>query len=159
MELELTPDWGSQITTPLVLTPDWQSRIVDASSSITDIVAFHAALRVLEASDEGILHPPIHTFRAINIGNGGFFHAVSFINDWRLRFAGAGSYEITGNIEAPLVPMTGVFVTQTKALAFATTSAAGAAATPVSADEIANKVWQHPVVKTLLTIRSFLGLK
>jgi hypothetical protein len=142
----------------MTLTPDWQNRIVDSSSSIDDIVAFHAALRELEASPEGILFPAIHSFRAISIGGGGFFHAVDFINGWRLRFPAAGNYTVTGNIGADVVPVAGVFVMQTKALAFATTSGAGGGgASSPSADAVANAVWSHPFANTLLTVKKFLG--
>jgi hypothetical protein len=107
----------------MTLTPDWNNKIIDSSDSITDIVAFHQALRVLEASPVGMLYPAIHTYRALDIGNGGHFYAVDFLNSWRLRFPMAGNYTITGNITAEIVPVAGVFIQQTKALAFATTSA------------------------------------
>jgi len=109
----------------MLLTPQWESRVIDSSASITDLVAFHKALRELEASFTGMLHPAIHTYRALDVGGGGFFYAVEFVNGWRLRFPAAGSYTIIGNIKAELVPAPGVFVEATKALAFATTSAAG----------------------------------
>lgn len=105
------------------LTPDWANKVIDSSDNITDIVAFHQALRQLEASATGMLYPQIHTYRAIDIGGGGHFYAVDFINSWRLRFPAAGNYAITGNISAEIIPMAGVFITQTRALAFATSSA------------------------------------
>jgi hypothetical protein len=145
----------------MTLTPDWQNRVIDSSSSITDIVAFHEALRELEASPEGMLFPAIHTYRAIGIGGGGFFYAVDFINGWKLRFPTAGNYTITGNIGAEIVPTPGVFVMQTKALAFATTAAdgAGGGVAGPSADDVANAVWKHPFVSALLTVKKFIGLK
>jgi hypothetical protein len=109
----------------MTLTPDWNNKIIDSSDSISDIVAFHQALRVLEASPVGMLHPPIHTYRALDLGGGGSFYTVDFVNSWRLRFPTPGNYSITGNISAEIVPVAGVFLTQTKALAFATTSAGG----------------------------------
>jgi hypothetical protein len=145
----------------MALTPDWDNRIIDSSSSITDLVTFHQDLRALEASTTGMLFPPIHTFRALDVGGGGYFYSVDFINGWKLRFPVAGNYTITGNINAEVVGVAGVFVFQTKSLAFATTSAAGSGGgtgSAPSADDVANAVWSHPFASTLLTVKKFLGL-
>lgn len=140
----------------MILTPDWDNKLIDSSSSITDLVAFHKALRELEASPVGMLYPQIHSYRALDVGGGGFFYAVTFENGWRLRFPQAGNYTINGNLTADIVGVAGVFVYQTKALAFATTSSGTVGQVSVNADEIADKVWSHPLVSSLLTVKKFL---
>ena len=59
----------------MALTPDFAARIVHSDASITDAVAFHAELRDIEASDEGVLYPAIHSYRQVALGGhrlGGF---------------------------------------------------------------------------------------
>lgn len=157
----------------MALTPDWENRVINSSASVTDIVAFHKSLRQLEASLIGMRYPAIHTYRALDVGGGGFFYSVDFINGWRLRFPAAGNYVVTGNINAEVIGEAGVFVMQTKALAFATTSAAGtggAGAAP-SAGEIADAVLNAPaasfnrpgtigrLINLVLTLPKFLAYK
>lgn len=109
----------------MALTADFSNKIIDSTASITDIVAFHQALRVLEASDLGMLYPVVHTFKALDLGGGAFMYGVDFVNGWRLRFPVAGDYTIIGNVNAAIIGVAGVFVDRTKALAFATTSSTG----------------------------------
>jgi hypothetical protein len=123
----------------MAITVDWASKIVNATSSITDIVAFKDTLRDLEDNDDGILYPPIITYKRLDLGGGAFFHAVDFINEYRLRFSIAGNYTIVGNISAAIVPVAGVFVDRTKSAAFATVAGTGGGG--VSAAQI----WQHVV--------------
>jgi hypothetical protein len=155
------------------LVPDWDNRIIDCNASITDIVAFHKDLRVLEASPLGMRVPVIHTFRAIDVGGGGSFYALDLLNGWRLRFPQPGNYVITGNVGAEVIGVPGVFVMQTKALAFATTSATGAGGgtSGPSATEIADAVLNAPaatynrtgtigrLINLVLTLPKFLAYR
>lgn len=107
------------------ITVDWVNKRVNSTSSILDILEFKESLRLLEESDQGVLNPPIITYKRLDLGGGAFFHGVDFINGYTLRFPNAGTYEIIGNIGAAIVPVAGVFVERTKAAAFATVSGSG----------------------------------
>jgi hypothetical protein len=109
----------------MAISVDWAARIVNSTASITDIVAFKDILRDLEDNDDGILHPPIITYKRLDLGGGAFFHAVDFVNGYQLRFPNAGSYEVIGNIGAAIVPVPGVFVDRIKSAAFATIAGSG----------------------------------
>jgi hypothetical protein len=50
---------------------------------------------------------------------------LDYINGYTLIFPNAGNYTITGNLNAAIVPVGGVFVDRTKAAAFATVSGSG----------------------------------
>jgi hypothetical protein len=140
----------------MALSYDWDNRIVHSTASITDVVAFHAALRDAEDSVEGVIVPTIHTYKEIDLG-GAVFPAVAFVNGWTLQFP-AGNYEIRGgNINATINPVAGVFVKQTQSAAYAVTSIGAGGATPADiADAVAPAVWAH--IKAL-TVGKFLGLK
>ena len=109
----------------MALTPDFANLLILSDSSITDIVAFHEALRDIEQSDTGMLYPTIHAYKKVNLGGGAYFHDVPFINGWRLKFPTPGNYTVIGNIGAEIVPVAGVFVDRTKAAAFSTTASGG----------------------------------
>jgi hypothetical protein len=109
----------------MAISVDWAARIVNSTASITDIVAFKDILRDLEDNEDGILHPPIITYKRLDLGGGAFFHAVDFVNGYQLRFPNAGSYEVIGNIGAAIVPVPGVFVDRIKSAAFATIAGSG----------------------------------
>jgi hypothetical protein len=131
----------------MALTPDFANKLVLSDASITDIVAFHAALRDIESSDTGMLYPTIHAYKRVDLGGGAFFHDVPFLNGWQLKFPTPGNYEAIGNIGATIVPVAGVFVDRTKAAAFATVSSTGGSTGPTAAD-IAAAVWASmPVVQ------------
>lgn len=119
----------------MALTADFANKVIDSTASIPDVVAFHQALRVLEASDTGMLYPIIHTFKAIDLGAGGYFYSVDFVNGWRLRFPSPGDYTITGNINTPVIGVAGVFVDRTKALAFATSAAGGGGSSGLTTEQ------------------------
>jgi hypothetical protein len=122
----------------MALTPDFPNKLILSDASITDIVTFHEALRDIEDSDEGMLNPPIHAYKRVDLGGGAYFHDVPFINGWQLKFPVAGNYTIIGNIGANVVPVAGVFVDRTKSAAFSTTSSGGSGPT---ASSIADAVW------------------
>ena len=120
----------------MALFPDFPARIVRSDASISDAVAFHAALRDIESSDEGILYPSIHSYREVQLGGGALFPAVKFVNGWRLEFP-AGNWEVSGgNVDAPIVPIPGCYVRVTQSAAYAVTSVGGA----VTPDELAAAV-------------------
>lgn len=122
----------------MALTADYANKLILSDSSITDIVAFHEALRGIEESETGMLYPPVHAYKKVDLGGGAFFHDVPFANGWQLKFPTAGNYTIIGNIGATLVPVAGVFVDRTKSAAFATV--AGTGSTGPSAADIASAV-------------------
>jgi hypothetical protein len=109
----------------MALTPNFTSRIIDSDASVNDLPAFHEALRAIEESDAGMLYPPIHTYKRIDLGGGAYFHAVDFINGWVLRFPNPGTYSVIGNLNCTISMTAGVAVERTKAAAFATTSVGG----------------------------------
>lgn len=118
----------------MAITVDWPSRVVDSTASITDIVAFKEALRDLEDDPLGMMYPPVITYKRLDLGGGAFQHGVDFINGYVLRFPVAGNYTITGNINATIQPVAGVFVDRTKASAFATVAGDGGSAGPTAAE-------------------------
>lgn len=155
----------------MALTFDWSNKVVESDDSITDLPAFHAALRAAEDDAVGMLYPTIHTWKALDLGEGGFFYQADFINGWQLKFPNAGAYTIRGNLNAPIISVPGVYVERKTSSAFTTTSAeGGGGGSGPTASEIAAAVWSYPtasantgigafVTKKLLTVAQFLGLK
>lgn len=107
-----------------MLSMDWGNRIVQSDASILDLPMFKEEIRLLEQGEDGILYPPIVTYKKVDLGGGAYFHAVDFINGYTLKFTGTGVYQILGNLNCTIVP-TGVQVERTKASAFATSSTSG----------------------------------
>ncbi len=126
----------------MALTPDYTLRIIHSDASITDAPAFHAALRDFEASETGVLHPTIHTYKEVDLGGGAVFPAIDFINGWALQFP-AGNWVIAGgNINAPINPVAGCYVKQTQSAAYAVTAiGSGGGIVPPTAGENAAAVW------------------
>ena len=144
----------------MTISVDWENKLVLSTASIPDIVAFKDTIRDLEDDATGMLYDPIIAYKRVDLGGGAFFHDVPFINGYQLMFPNAGSYTVSGNIGATIVPVAGVFVVQTKAAAFATvTGSGGGGGTAPTAEENANAVWQHSFVAKLLTVAKYLGLK
>lgn len=131
----------------MALTPDFTNRLILSDASITDIVAFHEALRDIEASDTGMLHPTVHAYKRVDLGGGAYFHDCPFINSWQLKFPTPGNYTVIGNIGATIVPVAGVFVDRTKAAAFATVAGEGGAggAAPTVAEIVAGIMAQAQI--------------
>lgn len=115
----------------MALTFDTANRVIESTASITDLPVFHAALRDWEDSQEGIVHPVTHTWKALDLGGGAFFYQVDLINAWRLKFVGTGTFTIIGNLNGQIVP-TGVQVERKTSAAFATTAVGGSG--PSAAD-------------------------
>lgn len=138
----------------MALTPDFQNRVIHSDASLPDMVAFHGLLRDIEASDEGVLHPAIHTYKEIPLG-GAVFPAVAFINGWTLQFP-AGDFTIGGgNLEATINPVPGCYVKQTQSAAFAVSSALGGGGGP-TAQEIVDLLLAQ---QSTLTLEKFIALK
>lgn len=106
----------------MALSANYLTKIVTTTASITDVIAFHEELRLLESSADGILYAPIHTYKLVPLGGGANFPAVAFINGWQLQFP-AGNWEIRGgNVDVTIVSLAGVFVKQTQSAAYAVTA-------------------------------------
>lgn len=106
----------------MALTFDWPGRVVSSDASILDLPAFHAALRDAEDDEAGAIHPVIHTWKSLDLGGGATFGQVDFINGWTLRFPVPGNYEIRGNLNATIVPTSGVYVERKTSAAYVTTA-------------------------------------
>lgn len=121
----------------MALTFDWPNKVVESTASITDLPAFHALLRDAEDDAAGMIHPVIHSWKALDLGSGAYFYQADFINGWQLKFPSAGNYTISGNLNAPIVPVAGVYVERKTSAAFATTAVGGSGP---SAGDIASAV-------------------
>lgn len=105
------------------LTLDYISRIVESDESITDAIAFHGILRDIEASPSGMMYPQIHTYRAIPLGGGAVFPALTFVNGWTLQFV-AGNFELSGgNYDLTVNPVPDCFVYVKSSAAYSVTYA------------------------------------
>lgn len=138
----------------MALTVDWVNKIVDSSTSILDLPAAHLELRNLESSSAGVIYPTIITYKEIDLGSGAKFVALDFVNGYKLRFPTAGNYTITGNFNATIVPISGVYVERKTSLAYVTVSGTGGSGP--TADQVATAVWGHSFA---LTVARFIGLK
>ena len=124
------------------LTFDWPARVISSSSSITDLVAFHAALRDAEDTETGAIYPVTHTWRALDLGGGAYFFAADLINGWALKFPAPGNYQIVGNLNGAIVPVAGVYVERKTSAAYATSAVGGSGP---SAAQVAAAVWAEMV--------------
>jgi hypothetical protein len=116
----------------MALTVDFAGRIVHSDASITDMVAFHLALRDVEDGPDAVIHPIIHTYKAIPLGGGAIFPAVAFVNGWTLQFP-AGNWAVKGgNLDCAINPVSGAYVERTQSAAYAVTAIGGSG--PTAAD-------------------------
>lgn len=115
----------------MALTFDWANLIVESSASITDLPAFHVALRDAEDDAAGMVFPVIHKWKALDLG-GAYFYQADFINGWQLKFPTPGNYSIAGNLNATIVPVAGVFVERKTSAAYVTTAVGGSGPTAES---------------------------
>lgn len=133
----------------MALTPDFELRVIHADASITDMVSFHDALREIEVSDVGMLHPPVHTYKEVPLGGGAIFPALAFVNGWTLQLP-AGNWTVSGgNLDVTINPVAGCYVKMTQAAAYSVTSAGGGSVAP-TATEVAIEVWRHASALDLL---------
>jgi len=121
----------------MTLTVDWINKVIESTASITDLPAFHAALRDFEASEPGAIFPVIHRWKALDLGGGGFFYQADGINGYQLKFPTPGNYTIDGNLSIQIVPVAGVYVERRTSAAYITTSVGGSGPSP---DQIAAAV-------------------
>lgn len=121
----------------MTITVDHANKWVLSTASITDAVTCHLTLRDLEDDPEGVIHPVIHQWRALDLGGGGFFYQIDLINGYQWKFPNAGSYTMKGNIKGPIVPVAGVYVERETSAAYVTTAIGG---TGPSAADIAAAV-------------------
>lgn len=106
------------------LTFDTANLIIESTASITDLPAFHAALRDWEDSEVGAIHPVTHRWKALDLGGGAFFYQADLINGYALKFIGTGPFQISGNLKGSIID-TGVQVERTTSAAFSTTAVGG----------------------------------
>lgn len=156
----------------MAITPDYGSLVIHSDASIIDMQVFHAALRDIEASEQGVLHPTIHTYKEVQLDGGAIFPALAFVNGWTLQFP-PGTYEIRGgNLATAINPVPGCYVYQTQSAAYAVTAVGSSGSLAPTANEIATAVWNTPAPQTpvagtfaeimsskILTVAKFLGLK
>ena len=109
----------------MTISVNTANRVIESTASITDLPAFHAALRDWEDSSEGAIHPVTHTWKAMDQGEGAFLYQADLINGWVLKFPTPGNYVITGNLKGNIIPVAGVYVERTRATAYTTTSVGG----------------------------------
>ena len=109
----------------MTISVDTANRVIESTASITDLPAFHAALRDWEDSPDGAIHPVTHTWKAMDQGEGAFLYQADLINGWVLKFPTPGNYVITGNLKGNIIPVAGVYVERTRATAYTTTSVGG----------------------------------
>ena len=105
---------------------------IESTASITDLPAFHAALRDWEDSEQGAIHPVTHSWKALVLGGGGYFYQADLLSPWVLKFPNAGNYTISGNLNATIVPVAGVYVERKTSAAYITTAVGGSG--PSAAD-------------------------
>ena len=115
----------------MALTFDWANLVVESTASITDLPAFHIALREAEDDAVGMIYPVIHKWKALDLG-GAFFYQCDFANGWQLKFPTPGNYSIVGNLNATIVPAAGVYVERKTSAAFITTAVGGSGPTAAS---------------------------
>lgn len=113
------------------LTFDTTTLTIESTASITDLPAFHALLRDWEDDAVGAVWPVTHTWKALDLG-GAYLYQCDFINGWKLKFPTAGSYTITGNLNATITPVAGVYVERKTSAAYVTTAIGGSG--PTAAD-------------------------
>ena len=115
----------------MALTFDTANLVIESTASILDMPAFHAALRDWEDSEEAVIYPVTHSWKALDLG-GAYFYGLDLINGWTLKFPNAGNYTIQGNLNATIVPVAGVYVERKTSAAYATTAVGGSG--PSAAD-------------------------
>ena len=109
----------------MALTFNTATYTIESTASINDLPAFHAALRDWEDSEQGAIHPVTHSWKALDLGGGGFFYQADLLSPWVLKFPNAGNYTISGNLNATIVPVAGVYVERKTSAAYITTAVGG----------------------------------
>lgn len=107
------------------LTFNTATYTIESTASIIDLPSFHAALRDWEDSEQGAIHPVTHSWKALDLGGGGYFYQADLVSPWVLKFPNAGNYTISGNLNATVVPVAGVYVERKTSAAYITTAVGG----------------------------------
>lgn len=118
----------------MALNFDTVNKVIESDSSILDLPAFHAELRDWEDSEDAVIHPVTHTWKALSLGGGAYFYGLDLINGWQLKFPTSGNYQIDGNLNGTIIPVSGVYVERKTSAAYVTTSIGGSGP---NADQIA----------------------
>ena len=108
-----------------MITIDPQNFTINSDASILDLPALHQELRDWEDSEQGAIHPVTHTWKALDLGGGGYFYQADLLSPWVLKFPNAGNYTISGNLNATVVPVAGVYVERKTSAAYITTAVGG----------------------------------
>ena len=143
----------------MTISVNTANRVIESTASITDLPAFHAALRVWEDSPDGAIHPVTHAWKALDLGGGAFFYQADLINGYVLKFVGVGPFQISGNLKGSIID-TGVQVERKTSAAYATTVVGGSGP---SAESIAAAVLAAlqattiPVNNTLINGAQVIG--
>ena len=116
----------------MTITVDPANLTIESTASITDLPAFHAALRDWEDSEQGAIYPVTHRWTALDLGGGATFCQADAINGWQLKFPTAGNYQIDGNLNMTIVPVAGVYVEPKTSAAYITTAVGGSGPTAES---------------------------
>lgn len=109
----------------MALTFNTATYTIESTASLLDLPAFHAALRDWEDSEQGAIHPVTHSWKALDLGSGGFFYQCDLLSPWVLKFPNAGNYTISGNLKGSITPVAGVYVERETSAAYITTSVGG----------------------------------
>ena len=107
------------------LTFNTATYTIESTASITDLPAFHTELRDWEDSEQGAIHPVTHSWKALDLGGGGYFYQADLVSPWVLKFPNAGNYTISGNLNATVVSVAGVYVERKTSAAYITTAVGG----------------------------------
>ena len=116
----------------MALTFNTATYTIESTASINDLPAFHASCRDWEDSEQGAIHPVTHSWKALDLGSGGFFYQADVLSPWVLKFPNAGNYTINGNLNATITPVAGVYVERKTSAAYVTTAVGGSG--PSAAD-------------------------
>ena len=116
----------------MALTFDTATYTIESTASINDLPAFHAACRDWEDSEQGAIHPVTHSWKALDLGSGGYFYQCDLKSPWVLKFPNPGNYTISGNLKGTVTPVAGVYVERETSAAYITTSVGGSGPTAES---------------------------
>ena len=141
----------------MALTFDTANLVVESDSSITDLVAFHQALRAFEESVGAAVLPVTHTWKALDLGGGATMCQLDLVNGWTLRFPAPGNYQIVGNLKGTIRPAAGVYVERTTSVAFVTTAVGASGPTPAQIADAVRDVL-GPDLARLLDLARLHGL-
>ena len=140
-----------------MITIDPQNFTINSDASILDLPALHQELRDWEDSEQGAIYPVTHRWKALDLGGGAYFYQADLINDYSLKFIGAGPFQISGNLNGPIVN-TGVQVERKTSAAYVTTAIGASGITAADVWAFASRtLTSNPGAG--MTLAQFLALK